>query len=390
MGKIVALEGNEAVAEAMRQVNPDVVAAYPITPQTEVVQIFSQFVADGAVDTEFLPAESEHSAMSACIGASASGARVMTATSSAGLALMLEMTYIAGSLRVPIVMAVVNRALSAPINIHCDHSDSMAARDAGWIQLYSENAQEAYDNTIQAVKISETVNLPVMVCYDGFVVSHAIDILEVEEDEAIRKFVGERRQNARFPLLDTDNPTTWGPLDLFDYYFEHKRGQIEAIRNSFDDILKVGEGYGKLTGRKYGFFEKYKLDGAEEAIVVLGSTAGTAKEVVDKLRDQGRKVGLLKLRTFRPFPGKELVGALKHLKRLGVMDRSASFGAEAGPLFAEITSALFKEGITSVKVEPFIYGLGGRDVTMQDIEGVYNALAKPKEEVAVGYVGLRE
>lgn len=393
MGRYMALDGNSATAEAMRQINPDVVAAYPITPQTSIVQTFSEFVADGLVDTEFITVESEHSAMSACIGASAAGGRVMTATSSAGLAFMWEVLYVAASTRLPIVMPVVNRALSAPINIHCDHSDSMGARDAGWIQLFSENAQEAYDNTIQAVRIAERekVRLPVMAMSDGFITSHAVERVEIEEDEAVKRFIGPFRST--YPLLDIDNPVTYGPLDFYDFYMEHKRQQAEAIERAKEAVIEVGEEFGKTFGRSYGLLERYRLDDAEIAVVVLSSTAGTARGVVDDLRGRGIKAGLLKPRCFRPFPSQEIVEALKDKAVVGVMDRSDSFGALGGPLFIEICAAFQGHGVRS-KVVDYIFGLGGRDTTPHQIESVFRDLLQISEtgeiERLVNWLGVRE
>ncbi|WP_039766087.1 pyruvate ferredoxin oxidoreductase [Caldicellulosiruptor sp. F32] len=387
------LSGNEAIAYAMRQINPDVVAAFPITPSTEVPQYFSQFVANGEVDTEFIAVESEHSAMSACIGASAAGARTMTATSSQGLALMWEMLYIAASMRLPIVMAVINRALSGPINIHNDHSDSMGARDSGWIQIYCENNQEAYDSLIQAIRIAEhkDVRLPVMVCYDGFITSHAVENIELLEDEVVRNFIGE--YNPEYYLLNEENPISMGPLDLPPYYFEHKRQQAEAMRNAKKVVLEVAEEFAKISGRKYGLFETYKLDDAEVAIVVMNSTAGTAKAVVDEYRSKGYKVGLLKPRLFRPFPVEEIVGALKHLKAIAVMDKTDSFNAAGGPLFTEITSALYGRA-DGIKVINYIYGLGGRDVKIDDIAKVFDRLLDIVKTGNIGevynYIGVRE
>lgn len=393
MGRYMALDGNSATAEAMRQINPDVVAAYPITPQTSIVQTFSEFVADGLVDTEFITVESEHSAMSACIGASAAGGRVMTATSSAGLAFMWEVVYVAASTRLPIVMPVVNRALSAPINIHCDHSDSMGARDAGWIQLFSENAQEAYDNTIQAVRIAEReeVRLPVMVMSDGFITSHAVERVEIEEDEAVKRFIGPFRPT--YPLLDIDNPVTYGPLDFYDFYMEHKRQQAEAIERAKEAVIEVGEEFGKTFGRPYGLLEGYKLDDAEVAVVVLSSTAGTARGVVDDLRGRGIKAGLLKPRCFRPFPSQEIVASLRDKAVVGVMDRSDSFGALGGPLFMEICAAFQAHGVRT-KVVDYIFGLGGRDTTPDQIESVFRDLLRIAEtgeiERLVNWLGVRE
>ena len=389
----VAKTGNEAVAEGMRQINPDVVAAYPITPQTEIVQIFSSFVANGKVDTEFVTVESEHSAMSATVGAASAGARAMTATSANGLALMWEIVYIAASMRLPIVMPVVNRALSGPINIHCDHSDTMGARDSGWIQIFSENAQEAYDNLLQAVRIAENKNvlLPVMVTMDGFIISHAMEVMHMLEDEKVKQWVGEYVPEN--PLLDVDNPVTVGPLDLYDWNMEHKRQQAEAMVQAKPVILEVARDYAKLSGREYGLFEEYMLDDAEIAIVVLGSTAGTAKEVVKALRADGVKAGLLKLRVFRPFPACEIARALQGKKAVAVMDRSDSFNAVSGPVFAEIRSAMYGMENAPAVVD-YIYGIGGRDVTMDHIKSVYDDLAKivktGQVERTLTYLGIRE
>lgn len=386
-----AKTGNEAMSEAMRQINPDVVAAYPITPATEIVMIFSQFVADGLVDTEYIAVESEHSAMSACIGAAAAGARVMTSTSSQGLALMYEMLYIAAGLRLPIVVAEVNRALSAPINIHGDQSDTMGARDSGWIQLFSENSQEAYDNMLQAVKIAEKIKLPVMVTTDGFIISHCMEVIDMIPDAGVKKFVGE--YNPKRFLLDVKNPYTLGAIDLQDYYFEHKMQEAEAMRNAGKVILEVGEEFKKSFGRGYGFFEKYKLDDADVAVVCMGSTAGTAKNVVDELRAKGLKVGLMKPRVFRPFPYSEIVNELKNLKAVAVLDRSDSFSAYGGPLFTEITSALFVTRY-SLPVTNYIYGLGGRDINTEQIKSVFEDLFKiaktKRTEKLINYIGVRE
>lgn len=388
------LSGNEAMAVAMRQINPDVVAAFPITPSTEVPQYFSQFVANGAVQTEFVPVESEHSAMSACIGASAAGARSMTATSANGLALMWELLYIAASSRLPIVMTCVNRALSGPINIHNDHSDSMGARDSGWIQLYSEDNQEAYDNLIMAVRIAEhpKVNLPVMVCQDGFITSHAIENIELIEDDVVKKFVGE--YNPTEYLLNKNNPLSVGPLDLQPFYFEHKRQQAEAMKDAQNAILEISKQFEAISGRRYGLFEQYMMDDAEIAIVVLNSTAGTAKQVVNELRQKGVKAGILKPRVFRPFPVDEIAEALSKCKAVAVMDKADSFNAAGGPLFTDVTSAMFVKGIHNVKILNYIYGLGGRDVRETDIEKVYSDLSEiaagKKVETAYNYLGVRE
>ncbi|HOV22050.1 MAG TPA: pyruvate ferredoxin oxidoreductase [bacterium] len=393
---IVAKTGNEAFAEGMRQINPDVVAAYPITPATEIVQIFSQFVADGLVDTEFVAVESEHSAMSACIGASASGARAMTGTSSQGLALMWEMLYIASGLRLPIVMAVVNRTLSSPINIHCDHSDTFGARDSGWIQIYSENVQETYDNIFQALRIAEhpDVKLPAMVTTDGFILSHCLETLEILTDEQVKEFIGipPERDNLIKSLIE-NKPITIGALDLQDYYFEHKRQQAEGMKNALKIIPEIGKEFGDKFGRYYGFFEEYKLDDAEVGIVIIGSTTGTAKEVVDQMRKEGKKVGLLKLRVYRPFPAEEIAKVLSKLKVLGVVERVEGMSGFVSPLYSEISSSLYHYEKRPTLVN-FVYGLGGRDVKLEDIRDIFDELLKisstGKKEFTLKYIGVRE
>lgn len=393
MNKKVALTGNEAAATAMRQINPDVVAAYPITPQTEIVQFFSSFVADGKVDTDFVTVESEHSAMSAAIGASAAGARTMTATSSQGLALMFEVVLVAASMRLPIVFPVANRALSAPINIHCDHSDAMGVKDTGIIQLFSENAQEAYDNTIQAIRIAEhpDVHLPVSVNFDGFITSHALDVLEILDDESVKNFVGEYKPQEA--LLDLENPVTMGTFDMYDYYFEHKYQQINAMQNAKKVIEEVGEEYGKLTGRSYGLVDEYKLDDADIAIVVLNSAAGSSKGVVDSLRAKGIKAGVLKPRTYRPFPYEAIQNALKGVKAVAVLDRAETYSTLGGPMFADVRTALY-DLKDDIKVVNYVYGLGGRDLRLEDVEDVYSDLSEiaktGKVDKAITYLGLRE
>ena len=388
------LSGNEAVATAMKQINPDVVAAFPITPSTEIPQYFSSFVANGKVDTEFVAVESEHSAMSACIGASAAGARAMTATSSNGMSLMWEMLYIAASSRLPIILNLVNRTVSGPLNIHNDHSDSMGARDSGWIQLYSETNQEAYDNCIMAVKIAEhnDVRLPVMVCQDGFITSHAIENIELIEDDKVKAFVGEYK--APWSLLDSNKPVAVGPLDLQAHHYEHKMQQAVAMKNARKVINDVAAEFEQMTGRKYEMIEKYMMDDAEVAIVVLNSTAGTAKYVVNELRAKGIKAGLVKPRVFRPFPVDEIADALKNCVAVAVMDKADSLNAAGGPLFTEVASAMFVKGVTAPKLINYVYGLGGRDVKTDDIETVYNRLIDIKNTGNVGevfnHLGVRE
>ncbi|MDD5258839.1 MAG: pyruvate ferredoxin oxidoreductase [bacterium] len=384
-----AKTGNEAMAEAMRQINPDVVAAYPITPATEIVQIFSQFVADGVVNTEFVAVESEHSALSACIGASAAGARAMTGTSSQGLALMYEMMYIAAGLRLPIVIAEVNRALSAPINIHGDQSDTMGARDSGFLQIYCENSQEAYDSMIQAVRICEhpDVLLPATVSTDGFIISHCMEAIELLPDEKVKEFVGTYKPKNW--LLDVDHPFTLGAIDLQDYYFEHKRQEIEAMRKATKVIKEIGKEFGQKFGRSYDMIETYKLEDAEAAIVVLGSTAGTAKVVIEEMRKQGKKVGMLKLRVFRPFPFDDIREALKDVKIVGVMDRHDGYNGYVAPVCSEVRSCLY-ELDKKPKIASYVYGLGGRDITLEMITEIYEELLSGKTDNNAKYIGVRE
>lgn len=377
------LSGNEAVAYAMKQINPDVMGAFPITPSTEIPQYFAQYVADGLVDTEYVTVESEHSSMSTCIGAQAAGGRAVTATSSCGLALMFELLYVASSSRLPVTLACVNRALTGPININNDHSDSMGARDAGWIQIYAETNQEAYDNFLQAMPIGEhpDVRLPVMICQDGFITSHGVENIELLEDEIVKDFVGEYQPENY--LLKHENPLAVGPYDVSNYYMEHKIQQAEAMKAAKPVILKIAEAFEKVSGRKYGFFESYCMEDAETALVLIGSSAGTARAAVDKLRAQGKKVGMVKLRVFRPFPMEELAVALAGCKAIAVMDKAESFSAAGGPLFAETRSALYDLD-TRPKAINYVYGLGGRDFTVDTAETVFAAL---DEIVATGKTG---
>lgn len=385
-----AFSGAEAAAEAMKQINPDVVAAYPITPQTPIMHAFAKFVADGDVKSELIRVESEHSAMSASVGASAAGARAMTATASQGLALMSEIVYIASSTRLPMVMNVVNRALSGPINIHCDHSDSMLVRDSSWIQLYSEHPQDVYDNTIVAQKVAENakVRLPAMVCQDGFITSHEVMRVDILEDDQVQNFVGEFKPT--YPLLDIDNPITYGPLDLFDYYFEHKRQQSEAITHVFEVFNQTAQEYEKLSGRKLELIESYNLDDAEYAIICMSSSAGTTKFVVDELRNQGKKVGLLKIRMFRPFPAYQISQALKNVKAFAVLDRAESFSMQGGPLFIDLRAAMYELNPKPKSIN-YIYGLGGRELSLDHVRSVFKELTEINGEYdRVRYLGVRE
>ena len=386
------LSGNEAIAHAIKQINPDVMPAFPITPSTEIPQYVSTFISNGEIDTEFIPVESEHSAMSAAIGASAAGCRTLTATSSCGMALMWEELYVAASNRLPIALALVNRALSGPININCDHSDSMGARDTGWIQIYAENNQEAYDNFVQAFRISEhkDVRLPIMICQDGFITSHAVENIELIEDEKVKAFVGE--YNPEQYLLNPDMPMAVGPYANSPFYMETKMLQNEAMKRARQVILDVAAEFEEMTGRKYGYFESYRLEDADYAVVMIGSAAGTTKEAIDELREQGHKVGLLKIRVFRPFPGIEIANALKNTKAVAILDRSEGFRAGGGPLSAEVKENLYNVGATT-KAISYIYGLGGRDYTVEDAKAVFKEL----EDAAGGadvpnyqYIGLRK
>ena len=392
MGIRERLSGNEAVAYAMKQINPDVMGAYPITPSTEIPQYFSAYVDNGEVDTEFIAVESEHSAMSTCIGAEAAGCRAISATSSCGLIYMAEMLYVAASDRLPITLAVSCRALSGPININNDHSDAMAVRDAGWIMLFAETNQEAYDNYLQAMRIGEAVGLPIMVCQDGFITSHAIENIELVETEDVRKFVGEYKP--RHYLLNKDEKMSVGAYATPVYYMEAKRQQAQAMMDAKDVIRKVSAQFAQMTGREYGLIEKYRMDDAELAVILMGSSAGTAKEAVNQLRAQGRKVGLVKIRSFRPFPTEDLAEALKGVKAFAAMDKDDSFNGHCGPIFAETAAAMYAQGVSGPKGISYIYGLGGRDVRVESIQHVFADLEKIAETGDVGetyrYLDVRE
>ena len=393
MGKRERLSGNEAVAIALKQINPDVFPAFPITPSTEIPQYFASFVANGQVDTEFITVESEHSSMSATIGASAAGARALTATSSCGLAYMWEELYIAASNRLPLALALVNRALSGPININCDHSDSMGARDAGWIQIYAENNQEAYDNMVQAFRIAEhkDVRLPIMICQDGFITSHAVENIELLEDDVVKNFVGEYEPENY--LLNAKAPMAVGPYAITDYYMEAKRNQAEGMKNAVQVVKDVAAEFAGISGRAYGLFEEYCMEDAERAVVMIGSAAGTTKDAIDALRAKGEKVGLIKIRLYRPFPADELAAALKDVKAVAIMDRAEGYTNHGGPLGADVMSALFRARSQALATN-YIYGLGGRDVRVEDMENVFAELQTMIDNDDAGetyrYMGIRE
>lgn len=389
--KAFSATGNQMVAEAMRQVDPDVMAAYPITPQTTIVENYAKFVADGRVHTELVDVESEHSALSACIGASAAGARVATATASQGLALMWEELHIAAGMRCPIVMANANRTLSAPINIHCDHSDIMGARDTGWVIFFAETAQEAYDNTIIAFKVAEDprVLLPVMPTLDGFITSHALDRCEKEEDATVKEFVGEYRPE-RY-LLDTDNPVGFGMFaNIGPAYMKSRKAVRNALMGSLDVIKEHGAAWAKITGRPFDVVDAWGTEDADYVVVVLGSTAGNCRHVARQLREQGKKVGVVRPRVFRPFPAAEVAAACAGAKAVAVLDRSDSLGAEAGPLGLETITALAQAG-NRAPVKNYIYGLGGADATCELMESVFADLEKVAAgelECELSYLGI--
>ncbi|MCI9127014.1 MAG: pyruvate ferredoxin oxidoreductase [Eubacterium sp.] len=393
MPKKVLMSGNEAVATALRQINPDVFPAFPITPSTEIPQYFSNYVSNGLVDTEFITVESEHSSMSAAMGASAAGARALTATSSAGLAFMWEVLGVTASSRLPVALAAVCRALTGPLNINCDHSDTMGARDSGWIQLYAEDNQEAYDNMVMAFNIAEhkDVMLPIMICQDGFITSHAMMNMELLDDETVKNFVGEREPVDY--LLNPEEKFAVGPYAVSDYYMESRKAQAHAMENAKQVILDVAKDFEKISGRKYGLIEEYKMDDAEYAMVIIGSAAGTAKVAVDQMRADGEKVGLIKIRSFRPFPGAEIAASLKKCKAAAVMDRSEAFSTNGGPVGAETMQAMYTAGCTAKAIN-IMYGIGGRDITVEDMKGVYTTLMEIAKTGETGptyrYMGLRD
>lgn len=379
----IALTGGAATAEALRQINPDVMPVYPITPQTPIIETFAKFVADGKADTEIIDVESEHSAMSAAVGASATGGRAMTASSSQGIMLMAEILPIASGMRLPIVMLVSARALSAPINIHSDHQDVMAVRDLGWIQIFSENVQEVYDNTFIALRLAEKIRIPAMVIMDGFITSHSVENLEIIDNSAVKEFIGE--YNPKNHLLDFKNPKTFGPVGLPNSYFEFKRQQIEVMNGVVKQYAEICQAYKKISGREYGLFEAYRLNDAEKAIVVAGSTAGTVKVAVDELREQGEKVGLLKIKLFRPFPHNQIAEALKNVKYIAVFDKTVSFGSNA-PLCAEIIQIMSTIPDAKYTIQSCIYGLGGREIFKEDIKKIFSDEWSGKE---VKYIRLK-
>ena len=393
MAKKDRMSGNEAVAYAIRQINPDVMPAFPITPSTEIPQMVSTYIANGEIDTEFIPVESEHSSMSAAIGAEAAGARSLTATSSCGLALMWEELLVAASNRMPVALALVNRTLSGPININCDHTDGMGARDTGWIQIYAENNQEAYDNFIQAYPIAEhkDVHLPIMICQDGFITSHAVENITLLEDEQVREFVGTYEPEEY--LLNPGKPMALGPYSISAYAMEARKNQEIAMENAKGVILEVADKFRALSGRGFGFFEEYRTEDADFIMLIMGSAAGTAKQAVDDLRKKGKKVGVLKLRVFRPFPATEIAKALSGCKAVAIMDRCESYNGNGGPLGSEVMAGLYREKIV-IEAVNYIYGLAGRDFTVDHVYEIFEELEKAvgegKTVEQFRYIGLRE
>lgn len=386
--KKVMTSGNLAFAEAMRQIDPDVVAAYPITPSTEIPMKFADYVANGMVDSEYVAVESEHSAITACVGASVAGGRVMTASSANGVALMHEIFPIAAAFRAPIVFGLVNRCLGAPVNIHCDHSDSMPERDSGWIQIYCEDAQEVYDSVLLAVRLAEDARVltPVFVCQDGFITSHCFEPVELLDDDTVKKFVGER--SAAYPLLDVSNPVSYGSFTMSEYYFEIKRNQMEGMNNVFPVYNELSAELAKETGRSYAPIDAYRADDADYLIVIMSSASGVAKDVADELREEGIKAGVLRVRFFRPFPAEELARLARGKKGIAVLDRSASIGGTA-PLAAEVRSVLY-DLPERVPVQQYIFGLGGRDFYAADARKVFVSMMNDDYAKEARFIGLLE
>ena len=366
MSKRVGMEVSIAMAEAAGLADVDVVAAYPITPQTHIVEHLSEMVAEGHLDAEFVPVESEHSAMSVCVGSCAAGARTLTSTASQGLALMNEVVYLASSLRLPIVMIVANRSLSGPLSIWNDHSDVMSVRDTGWIQIFMENGQEAYDHVLYAFKVAEDPNVmfPVMIHIDGFILSHMIEPIEPISKEIAKKYLPVY-QPADAHRLNTDKPVTMGAFAMPELFSEAKKNQDEALKATMPAILKGWEDWAKLTGRKYQPIETYKTEGAETMIIAMGSMSETASEAVDIMRADGKAVGLVKIRLWRPFPFDLFRKAVAGAKTLMVFDRCVSFGGQGGPFSSEVRAAMYGEAVRP-RVVNFIGGLAGRDVSPQD------------------------
>ena len=390
--KVLSANGNQMVAEAYRQAEPDALFAYPITPQTTIVENFAKYVANGRVHTEYVTVESEHSSMSACIGSCAAGARTFTATSSQGLAYMVEELPIASGMRLPIILANANRAISAPININCDHSDVMLAANCSWLMFFAENAQEAYDNTLIAIRSAEDrrVLLPAITALDGFITTHAMERCELMDDAIVADFVGER--DALYPLLDTANPVAMGSYTNAEPHYEVKKSQRAAMEAARAVIKEYGDKWAQVSGRAFDMVDCYECDDAEYVVVVIGSCAGNVRHVARQLRAQGKKVGVARIRVYRPFPAAELVQALGSAKAVAVLDRSETYGGQMGPLALETAAALFKAG-KSLPLKNYLYGLGGPDITLADMERVYSELegvAAGSVDTSIAYLGAKK
>lgn len=373
--------------------------SFPITPSTEIPEYFSKYIAEGKILSNLILVESEHSAMSAAIGSALSNARTATATSSNGLAYMWEMLHIASSMRAPIIMELVCRSISGPLNIHNDHSDAMGMKDTGWIMLFSKNNQDVYDNTIIGTMIAENSNvlLPIAICQDGFITSHSIENIEILEDDEVTKLVGKYNNNVN--LLDKENPVTVGPLDLPTHLFEHKRLQVEALANAKKVFKEISEKYEKISGRRINMIDTYMVEDADTVIIAIGSTAETIEEVVDRRRKNGEKVGVIAIRMFRPFPEEEIISALKNVKNIAVMDKVMDYSLNGGTLYKEIISAIYdireknkdrdKEKDKNIIVSNYIYGIGGRDIGVDDIEGIFDDILDDSNYEKIRYVGLK-
>ena len=375
--------------------------SFPITPSTEIPEYFSKYIAEGKILSNLILVESEHSAMSAAIGSVLSNARTATATSSNGLAYMWEMLHIASSMRAPIIMELVCRSISGPLNIHNDHSDAMGMKDTGWIMLFSKNNQDVYDNTIIGTMIAENSNvlLPIAICQDGFITSHSIENMEILEDDEVIKLVG--KYNNKVNLLDKENPVTVGPLDLPTHLFEHKRLQVEALANAKKVFKEISEKYEKVSGRKINMIDTYMVEDADTVIIAIGSTAETIEEVVDRRRKNGEKVGVIAIRMFRPFPEEEIISALKNVKNIAVMDKVMDYSLNGGPLYKEIISTIYdmkeneknkdkdRDKDKNIIVSNYIYGIGGRDIGVDDIEGIFDDILDDSNDEKIRYVGLK-
>ncbi|MBO8143160.1 MAG: pyruvate ferredoxin oxidoreductase [Thermodesulfobacterium sp.] len=389
MGKVIAKEVSIAIAEAVAQCKVDVISAYPITPQTHIVEHLAELVNNGELDAEYMPVESEHAAMSACIGASATGARTFTSTAAQGLLLMYENLFIASAFRLPIVMVIANRSISAPISIWNDHSDVMTMRDSGWIQTFAENGQEAVDLIYHAYRVAEKALLPVALNIDGFTLSHVIEPIELLDQELVDKYIPPLRMKYK---LDPKKPITMGAIGIPEIYTEAKKAQDEALKASYRIIVNAWKEFEKLTGRKYQPIESYKMEDAEVALIIMGSLAGTAMDAVDLLREKGKKVGLIKIRLWRPFPLRDFLKAIGKVRAIGVVDRAVSHGSTGGPVGIEVRSALYQSN-KRPKVVNFIAGLSGRDVTVEDFvelfERTYDAISK-KPRFSYEIYGVKE